>query len=122
MLSEAQFHGFLEENPDAVIIIDQNGLINFASHRVETMFGHLPHELVGKPVSILIPEKHRDLHAVHMERFMEESHTTHDNKRRDHCDPEHQAEVIPADQHQPDRNERSKNKSRRIESEPQPER
>jgi PAS domain S-box-containing protein len=70
MLSEAQFHGFLEENPDAVIIIDQNGQINFASHRVETMFGHLPHELVGKPVSILIPEKHRDLHAVHMDRFM----------------------------------------------------
>jgi PAS domain S-box-containing protein len=34
------------------------------------MFGHLPHELVGKPVSILIPEKHRDLHAVHMDRFM----------------------------------------------------
>ena len=79
MPSEAQFHGFLEENPDAVIIIDQNGQINFASHRVETMFGHLPHELVGKPVSILIPEKHRDLHAVHMDRFMKFP-CTHDGR------------------------------------------
>ena len=64
MLSEAQFHGFLEENPDAVIIIDQTGHINFASHRVETMFGHIPNELVGKPLSVLIPERYKDLHAV----------------------------------------------------------
>ena len=70
MLSEAQFHGFLEENPDAVIIIDQTGHINFASHRVETMFGHIPNELVGKPLSVLIPERYKDLHAGHMVRFM----------------------------------------------------
>ena len=72
MLSEAQFHGFLEENPDAVIIVDQTGRINFASHRVETMFGHLPNELVGKPLSVLIPERYRDLHAGHMDRFMKD--------------------------------------------------
>ena len=72
MLSEAHFHGFLEENPDAVIIVDQTGLINFASHRVETMFGHLPNELVGRPLSVLIPERYRDLHAAHMDRFMKD--------------------------------------------------
>ena len=72
MLSEAQFHGFLEENPDAVIIVDQTGRINFASHRVETMFGHLPNELFGKPLSVLIPKRHRDLHAGHMDRFMKD--------------------------------------------------
>src|ERR1022692_3814916 len=44
--SEAQFHGFLEENPDAVVIVDQTGRINFASNRIETMLGHLPDELV----------------------------------------------------------------------------
>jgi PAS domain S-box-containing protein len=70
MLSEAQFHGLLEENPDAVIIVDQTGRINFASHRVETMFGHLPNELVGKPLNVLIPERYRDLYAGHLDRFM----------------------------------------------------
>ena len=69
-MSEAQFHGFLEENPDAIIIVDRTGRINFASHRVESMFGHLPNELVGKPVSVLIPERHRDLHWGHLDRFM----------------------------------------------------
>lgn len=71
-MSEAQFHALLEENPDAIIIVDRTGRINFASHRVESMFGHLPNELVGKPVSVLIPERHKDLHVGHMNRFMED--------------------------------------------------
>jgi PAS domain S-box-containing protein len=68
--SEAQFHGFLEESPDAKIIIDKTGRINFASKRIEAMFGHLPDELVGKPISVLIPERYRDLHVGHLDRFM----------------------------------------------------
>jgi PAS domain S-box-containing protein len=68
--NEAQFHGFLEESPDAIIIADQTGHINFASNRIEAMFGHLPDELVGKPLSVLIPERYRDLHAGHLDRFM----------------------------------------------------
>jgi PAS domain S-box-containing protein len=68
--SEAEFHGFLEESPDAVIIIDKTSRINFASNRIEVMFGYRPDELVGKPLSILIPERYRDLHAGHLDRFM----------------------------------------------------
>ena len=68
--SEAQFHGFLEESPDAKIIIGKTGRINFASKRIEAMFGHLPDELVGKPISVLIPERYRDLHVGHLDRFM----------------------------------------------------
>jgi PAS domain S-box-containing protein len=68
--SEAQFHGFLEESPDGIIIVDPTGRINFASNRIEAMFGHLPDELVGKPLSVLVPEQYRDLHAGHLDRFM----------------------------------------------------
>lgn len=68
--SEDEFHRFLEESPDAVIIIDKTSRINFASNRIEAMFGYLPDELVGKPLSILIPERYRDLHAGHLDRFM----------------------------------------------------
>ena len=68
--SEAQFHGLLEENPDAIIIVDRTGHINFASNRIEAMFGYLPNELFGKPLSVLIPERYRDLHSGHLDRFM----------------------------------------------------
>lgn len=71
-LSEIQFHGLLEENPDAIVIVDQTGRINFASTRIEAMFGHAPNELLGKPISVLIPERHRDVHAAHMDRFMKD--------------------------------------------------
>ena len=71
-MSEAQFHGLLEENPDAIIIVDQTGRINFASNRIEAMFGHLPNELIGKPPSVLIPERYRDLHGGHLDRFMKD--------------------------------------------------
>jgi PAS domain S-box-containing protein len=41
-MSEDEFHGFLEESPDAVIIIDKTGRINFATNRIEAMFGYPP--------------------------------------------------------------------------------
>ena len=71
VMKDAQFHDFLEASPDAVIVVDQTGHINFASNRIESMFGHRPDELVGKSLSVLIPERYRDLHAGHLERFMD---------------------------------------------------
>jgi PAS domain S-box-containing protein len=69
-MSEDQFHGFLEENPDAIIIVDQTGHIIFASNRIDAMFGHDPHGLFGKPLSVLMPERYRDLHLGHLSHFM----------------------------------------------------
>ena len=71
-MSETQFHGLLEENPDGIIIVEQTGRINFASNRIETMFGHRPDELLGKPLSVLIPERYRDAHLGHLDRFMKD--------------------------------------------------
>lgn len=71
-MNDAQFRGFLEASPDAVIIVDRTGRINFASNRIEAVFGHIPSELVGKPLSILMPERYRELHAAHLDEFMNE--------------------------------------------------
>jgi PAS domain S-box-containing protein len=68
-MSEAEFR-VVEASPDAVIVVDQTGRINVANNRVETMFGHRPDELIGKPLSVLIPERYRDLHAGHLGHFM----------------------------------------------------
>ncbi len=68
--SEAQFHGLLEENPDVIVIVDRTGHINFSSNRIEAMFGYVPSELFGKPLSVLIPERYKDLHLGHLDRFM----------------------------------------------------
>jgi PAS domain S-box-containing protein len=69
-MSETSFREFYEASPDAVVVVDQTGRINFANSRVEAMLGYLPNELLGKPHSVLMPERYRDLHSGHMDRFM----------------------------------------------------
>ncbi|WNJ93935.1 HWE histidine kinase domain-containing protein [Bosea sp. 685] len=51
-------------------MVDQTGCISFASTRVEAMFGHVPSDLTGEPLSILIPERYKDLHAGRLDRFI----------------------------------------------------
>ena len=69
-MSESPFREFYEASPDAVVVVDQTGRITFANSRVETVLGYLPHELLGKPHSVLMPKRYRALHAVHMTDFI----------------------------------------------------
>lgn len=64
------FREFYEASPDAVVVVDKTGHILFANSRVEALLGYLPHELVGKPQSVLMPARYRDAHADHIHRFM----------------------------------------------------
>lgn len=54
---------FLANAPDATIVIDRDGLVLFASNRVEAVLGYRPDELVGKLSSVLTPEWLRDVYA-----------------------------------------------------------
>ena len=69
-VSTTPFREFYEANPDAVVVVDQAGHINFANSRVEAVLGYLPEELLGKPHSVLIPERFRGPHAGYMAGFM----------------------------------------------------
>ena len=72
--SEARLRGFLAASPDAMIIVDQASRILLASHRVQTMFGYAPEELVGQPIDAMLPERYRDMHANHRSRYMGAPH------------------------------------------------
>ena len=67
--SEARFRGVLAASPDAVLMVDNAGVIEFASDRVLDIFGYAPEELVGKPVEILIPERFRRAHFSHLSAY-----------------------------------------------------
>ena len=67
--SEARFRGVLAASPDAVLMVDSAGVIEFASDRVLDIFGYAPEELVGKPVEILIPERFRRAHFSHLSAY-----------------------------------------------------
>ena len=68
-MREAPFREFCDASPDAVVVVDRTGCINFANVRVEAMLGYLPNELLGESLSVLVPERYRDVHRTHFERF-----------------------------------------------------
>jgi PAS domain S-box-containing protein len=62
--SEARYRGIaaiVESSEDAVLTKDLNGLITSWNHGARRLFGYAAEEVIGKPVTILIPaERHNE--------------------------------------------------------------
>lgn len=56
------FQTVVENTSDAVIAIDDGGEIVYANRAVERLFGYAPAELIGEPVTMLMPERYRSKH------------------------------------------------------------
>lgn len=66
---EAHLQSILNTVPDAMVVIDEAGLIREFSPAAERMFGWKAREVQGKNVRILMPEPHREAHDGYMERY-----------------------------------------------------
>lgn len=55
----------LAASPDAVVVVDDQGVIESATPAVTALFGYEPSELVGEPVELLLPENLRQAHIGH---------------------------------------------------------
>ncbi|MDD3762813.1 MAG: PAS domain S-box protein [Nevskiales bacterium] len=60
-----KFKALLEAAPDAMVIIDQGGIIRLANAQTERVFGYHRDALIGKLVEVLIPERLRARHVAH---------------------------------------------------------
>src|SRR5688572_13184333 len=72
---EAMFRGLLESAPDAIVIVDADGAIALVNSQAERLFGYDRDELIGLPVEILLPERARDRHVRHRDRYFSEPRT-----------------------------------------------
>ncbi len=68
--AQDRFRGLLEAAPDAMIIVNEAGLIVLANAQAERLFGYTRRELVGSNVDRLVPDAARGVHASHRRRFM----------------------------------------------------
>lgn len=56
--------------PDAMVVIDEAGLVSSFSSTAEKMFGYEQQEIIGKNVKILMPEPYRAAHDGYIERYI----------------------------------------------------
>jgi PAS domain S-box-containing protein len=68
--SEASYRILIETASDAVISADETGTITFANSSTMRIFGYSPLELVGKSLTMLMPESVRHAHANGFRRFL----------------------------------------------------
>jgi PAS domain S-box-containing protein len=69
MLSSELVRSVLDSAPDAMIIIDARGVIQFANRQVTALFGHDRTAIVGQPVEVLLPERFRHRHVAHRQGY-----------------------------------------------------
>ena len=69
---DTKFRGLLEAAPDAVVVVDRDGLMVIVNGQTEKLFGYARSELIGQPVEILVPARFRGRHPEHRTRYFQE--------------------------------------------------
>ncbi|MFM8550974.1 MAG: PAS domain S-box protein [Nitrospiraceae bacterium] len=67
--SEQTFHSLVETATDAIIQSDSRGLVIWWNKAAQALFGYGEHEMLGQPLTLLMPERYRDAHTQGVERF-----------------------------------------------------
>jgi two-component system, cell cycle sensor histidine kinase and response regulator CckA len=65
-----QYRALLQGAPDAIVVVNQSGVIVLVNAQAEQLFGYDRSELIGQPANILIAEHCRDLHRDQYSRFL----------------------------------------------------
>jgi len=64
--SRAKFEGILSIAVDAIITVDESQHILHFNHGAQALFGYSEREILGTPLSTLLPHRFRDAHARHL--------------------------------------------------------
>jgi two-component system sensor kinase FixL len=66
---EAHLRSILQTIPDAMIVIDEAGLVQSFSAAAQRMFGYAAEEIIGRNVKKLMPSSYRENHDGYLERY-----------------------------------------------------
>ncbi len=71
MESEARYRIVAETATDVILTIDEHSNIVYVNRAVEKVFGYQRAELVGQPITTLMPKQHQDLHTQGLQCYLE---------------------------------------------------
>ena len=69
-LRRALVESILDTVPDGLVIIDKRGIVQSFSQAAERMFGYLAAEVLGRNVSVLMPEPYAAQHDAYVEHYL----------------------------------------------------
>jgi two-component system NtrC family sensor kinase len=75
--SEKRFHAVMEAISDALVAVDEQGLIVTFNPAAEKLFGYARPEMIGRPLDCLLPERFRGRHRQAMARCFAEGASGH---------------------------------------------
>ena len=67
--SERRFHSVVQTAKDAIILADASGNIIAWNRAAQTIFGYREEEVMGQPLTMVMPERYRDAHRKGMARL-----------------------------------------------------
>ncbi len=73
--ADQKFRDLLESAPDAMVIVDRDGHIVLVNSQAVKLFGWAREELLGEPIELLVPTRHRGQHPQHRGGFFTEPRT-----------------------------------------------
>jgi two-component system cell cycle response regulator len=68
-LSEERLKGIIDLAHDAIVVVGEDQRIGLFNPAAERMFGYGAADMLGQPLSRLLPERNRPSHARHVEEF-----------------------------------------------------
>jgi PAS domain S-box-containing protein len=68
--SEARYRTVLDAAFDAIVIITSEGIVKWFNRGAERIFGYRAEEVVGQPVTLLMPERYRELCVSGLHRYL----------------------------------------------------
>src|SRR4051794_17826782 len=68
--AEERLRSIVETVPEAIITIDERGLVTSFSPAAEATFGFRAEEVIGRNVSLLMPEPYRSAHDGYLKRYL----------------------------------------------------
>lgn len=72
--AEDKFKALLESTPDALVIVDNEGIIAIVNHQTEQIFGYQREEIIGQKVELLIPDRFKKNHPKNREGYSSNPH------------------------------------------------
>jgi PAS domain S-box-containing protein len=73
--AEERFRLVVESAPNAMILVNDEGVITLVNKQTEILFGYERSELIGKKLEVLLPERFSSHHATHRNTFFKKPQT-----------------------------------------------